>query len=262
MTIYCGIIIPKIGIALIVVHIVEGGAMNFKPIKNNKVYEQVVAQITDMIYEGKLQKGDKLPSERKLKEQLGVSRASIREAFSALEMLGLIQSRPGEGTFIKEEPDENLIKPLSLILLLNENIVEELVELRRVLEVDCVRLAADRATDEEITEMKSYIDKLADSSGYEDTSIKADRRFHYTIARASKNQVLYYVMTSISEAMDFHIKNTRTELVSHQATMKNFLLQHERIFTGIKNRDPEQAMREMQNHLDYVEKLIKQEIDG
>ena len=236
--------------------------MDFKPIKSDKVYEKVIGQIKNLIYEGKIGRGDKLPSERKLKKQLGVSRASIREAFSALEMIGLIKSRPGEGTFIKESFDNNLVDPLSLVLLLNENVAEELLELRRVLEVDCVRLAAKRATEEDIEEMAEYIEQLFNSSGYEEISIKSDKMFHYTIAKASSNKVLEYIMRSISEAMDFHIKNTRTKLVSKTETMENFAKQHKRIFKAIKNKDSKTAMNEMKNHLDYVEKLINKEIEG
>lgn len=236
--------------------------MDFKPIKNDKVYEKVIGQIKNLIYEGEIGRGDKLPSERKLKKQLGVSRASIREAFSALEVIGLIKSRPGEGTFIKESFDDNLVDPLSLVLLLNENVAEELLELRRVLEVDCVRLAAERASEKDIEEMGEYIEQLFNSSGYEEISIKSDKMFHYTIAKASGNKVLEYMMRSISEAMDFHIKNTRTKLVSKKATMENFAKQHERIFKAIKSKDSKKAMEEMKNHLDYVEKLINKEIDG
>ncbi|MDI3546903.1 MAG: GntR family transcriptional regulator, transcriptional repressor for pyruvate dehydrogenase complex [Halanaerobiales bacterium] len=236
--------------------------MEFKPIKNSKIYEQVIDQIKNLIYEGKIKKGDRLPSERRLKEQLNVSRASIREAFSALEMIGLIESRPGEGTFIKETPEKNLLEPLSLVLLLEENVVEELVELRRVLEVDSVKLAAERATEEEIVEMEEHINSLAASSGFEEKSVEADRLFHYTIARASHNKVLYYTMISISEAMDFHIKNTRTKLVSRDETMRRFLEQHREIFVAIKERDSSKAMQAMNEHLSYVEKLIKNEIQG
>jgi GntR family transcriptional regulator, transcriptional repressor for pyruvate dehydrogenase complex len=236
--------------------------MEFKPIKNSKIYEQVIEQIKSLIFEGKIKKGDRLPSERSLKEQLNISRASIREAFSALEMIGLIESRPGEGTFIKSDLDRNILEPLSLMLLLQDNIVEELLELRRVLEVDCVRLAAERSNDSELEEMEKQIKDLAESSGFEEKSIRADRQFHYTIARSSKNNVLYNVMVSISEAMDYHIKNTRTKLVSHKSTMENFVWQHRDIFQAIKDRDPEEAMKAMHNHLDYVEKLIKREIKG
>lgn len=236
--------------------------MEFKQIKNNKVYEQVIEQIRQMIYEGELKKGDRLPSERELKKQLGVSRASIREAFSALEMIGLIESRPGEGTFIRDSFDEDIFNPLSLILLLNDNVAEELLELRKVLEIDCVKLAAERATEAEIKELQSYIEDLLSSSGYEEESIKADKMFHYTIARASGNKVLLFFMRSISEAMDFHIKNTRTKLVSKEETMTDFARQHQQIFNALKAHDSEQAAAEMKNHLDYVEKLINKEIEG
>ena len=236
--------------------------MEFKQIKNNKVYEQVIEQIRQLIYEGELQRGDKLPSERELKRQLGVSRASIREAFSALEMIGLIESRPGEGTFIRDSFDEEFFNPLSLILLLNDNVAEELLELRRVLEIDCVKLAAKRLTEAEIEELKGYIDNLLASSGYEEESVKADKMFHYTIAKASGNKVLLFFMRSISEAMDFHIKNTRTKLVSKEETMNDFARQHQRIFKALKNHNAEKAAEEMKNHLDYVEKLINKEIDG
>jgi GntR family transcriptional repressor for pyruvate dehydrogenase complex len=236
--------------------------MEFKQIKNNKVYEQIIEQIRELIYEGELKKGDKLPSERQLKKDLGVSRASIREAFSALEMIGLIESRPGEGTFIRDSFDEDIFNPLSLILLLNDNVAEELLELRRVLEIDCVKLAAERATEAEIEELHSYIENLLSSSGYEEESIKADKMFHYTIARASGNKVLLFFMRSISEAMDFHIKNTRTKLVSKEETMTDFARQHQQIFKALKEHDPELAAAEMKNHLDYVEKLINKEIEG
>ena len=236
--------------------------MEFKQIKNNKVYEQIIEQIRELIYEGELKKGDKLPSERQLKKDLGVSRASIREAFSALEMIGLIESRPGEGTFIRDSFDEDIFNPLSLILLLNDNVAEELLELRRVLEIDCVKLAAERATEAEIEELQSYIEDLLSSSGYEEDSIKADKMFHYNIARASGNKVLLFFMRSISEAMDFHIKNTRTKLVSKEETMTDFARQHQQIFKALKEHDPEQAAAEMKNHLDYVEKLINKEIEG
>jgi GntR family transcriptional regulator, transcriptional repressor for pyruvate dehydrogenase complex len=236
--------------------------MDFRPIKNSKVYEKVIEQIKDLIYEGKIRRGDRLPSERKLKEQLNVSRASIREAFSALEMMGLIESRPGEGTFIKGTPDKHLLEPLSLVLLLEEDISEELIELRRVLEVDSVRLAAERATEAELAEMEGYINDLAASSGFEEQSVQADRMFHYSIARASHNKVLYYTMISISEVMDFHIKSVRTRLVSKKETMDEFLRQHQKIFDTIKAQDSSRAMQAMKEHLNYVEGLIKKEIEG
>lgn len=236
--------------------------MKFEPIKTNKVYEQVIQQIKDMIYRGDIRRGDKLPSERVLKDQLGVSRASIREAFSALEMIGLIESRPGEGTFIRESADKNLLEPLSLALLLEDDVAGELLELRRVLEVDCVRLAAERRSQEDVNVLDEIVKKMEIRTGFEEDSINLDRDFHYSIAKASKNKVLYYVMISIMGAMDFHIKHTRTNLVSRPDTMNEFTAQHRQIFSAIKKQDPKLSMQEMKNHLELVEKLINREIEG
>ncbi|MEJ6952197.1 FadR/GntR family transcriptional regulator [Natronospora cellulosivora (SeqCode)] len=235
--------------------------MEFEQIKTKKVYEEVIIQIKKMIFEGKLKRGDKLPSERKLKEELNVSRASIREAFSALEIIGIIESRPGEGTFIKEKNEKNILEPLSLILILEENSIEELLELRKILELDTVRLAAKRADDNDLEEMAKYIEILNNASGYEEESVKADRNFHYTIARASKNKVLYDTMISISEAMDFHIENTRSILISKPEAVEKFLQQHIFIYNAISEKDVEKAYSRMEEHLNLVEKLVKKEIE-
>ncbi len=234
---------------------------DFQPIEERRLYMRIVKQIEEMIYRGELKRGDKLPSERELKQKLNVSRASIREAFSALEMVGIIESRPGEGTFIKQADGNNLLHPLSLILMLEDNIVEELVELRRVLEVDCARLASERATAEDIKLLEEYVRVMDERAGYDDSCIKADRNFHYAIARASGNRVLYDVMMAISEAMDFHIKNTRTALVSDVGTMRKFNVQHKRILQAIKEHDPDGAMHAMREHLNYVEKLIRDKMN-
>ena len=233
----------------------------FKPIKSIKVYEQVIDQIKEMIYTGQLKRGDKLPSERELRAQLHVSRASIREAFRVLEMIGLIESRPGEGTFIKDSQDSIGLEPLSLILMLEDNLSLELLELRRLLEIESVQLAADRATEEELEEINKYNKILADSAGHEDYSIKADSMFHFTIAKASKNKVLYDVMMAISEAMDFHIKYTRTKLVSEKTSMMKFVEHHHNIYMALKERNKGKAAEEMKTHLNYVEELIKKETE-
>lgn len=236
--------------------------MKFEPIKTEKVYEKVIEQIKSMIYNGELRKGDKLPSERTLKKQLNVSRASIREAFSALEMIGLIESRPGKGTFIKEQADKNLLEPLSLVLLLEDDVASELLEVRKVIETDCVRLAASRIDEKELEFLRSVLKKMKSKTGFEEESIDLDRDFHYSVARAAQNKVLFYLMTSIMDALDFHIKYTRTKLVSKEETMNEFTIQHENIFKAIESKDPDRAIREMNKHLKYVEQLINREIEG
>ena len=87
----------------------------FISVKNKKVYEEVIEQIKDMIYNGILKKGDKLPSERDMVEELQVSRTSVREALRSLEVIGLIESRQGEGNFVKDSLEKGHIEPPSVM---------------------------------------------------------------------------------------------------------------------------------------------------
>jgi len=184
----------------------------FTPIKNTKVYEQVIDQIKEMIKDGTLKKGDKLPSERDLVEQLGVSRASIREALRVLEIIGLLDCRQGEGNFIKNNFDNGLFEPLSVMFMLNESKPEEIFELRKVIEVETAALAAKRITEEELEELYKLIEEMKNSES-EDDRTKIDKKFHYTIAYASRNFLILNILNTISTLMDSFIKNAREEIL-------------------------------------------------
>ena len=110
--------------------------MDVKPIKTKKIYEEIVEQIKELFAQGDLKPGDKLLSEREFAERLQVSRASVREALSALEAMGLIEIKPGEGTFIRQMGVSSIIEPLALLLLMEKDQVFELFELRKILEVE------------------------------------------------------------------------------------------------------------------------------
>lgn len=103
-----------------------------------------------MIISGNLQKGDKLPSERELVDQLKVSRTSIREALRALEIVGLIKCKQGEGNFIRDNFDNSLFEPLSLVFMLERSNKEDIIEVRRIIEVEAAALAAKRITKDQL----------------------------------------------------------------------------------------------------------------
>ncbi len=121
----------------------------FKPVKNMKVYEQVVDQIKEMVRVGQIKKGDKLPTERVMAEELQVSRTSIREAMRALEVVGLIESRQGAGNYIREEFDDVLLEPLSIVFMLQNGTNKDIFELREVLELSTIFLSVMRISDED-----------------------------------------------------------------------------------------------------------------
>src|SRR5438477_1312115 len=148
--------------------------MDLAPIKSTRIYEEIVRQIKAMIAEGRLKSGDQLPPERDLAEKFLVSRTSVREALRALESVGLIEIRPGEGTFVKEVSVEALVEPLALVLLSQREMIGDLFEARRMLEPVIAGLAARRASREEVTEMERILDEQAKAIAAGNTGLAQD----------------------------------------------------------------------------------------
>ena len=140
----------------------------FKPVKNMKVYEQVVDQIKEMVRVGQIKKGDKLPTERVMAEELQVSRTSIREAMRALEVVGLIESRQGAGNYIREEFDDVLLEPLSIVFMLQNGTNKDIFELREVLELSTIFLSVMRISDEELKKLGGLVERFKTSRDEEE----------------------------------------------------------------------------------------------
>jgi DNA-binding FadR family transcriptional regulator len=185
----------------------------FKEIKIEKVYMRVVKQIRELIKNGKLKPGDKLPPERILAERLGVSRPSVREGIVALEILGLVESRGGKGNTIKSlagssYPDQDLAH------LEQGESPFEVLEARKIIEVEAAGYAAQRAQmddiatiDQTLDSMSSIAPRISLSQGYEKGMEswrefhKFGREFHINVARAARNTVLLRIVTQLIESL-------------------------------------------------------------
>jgi len=183
--------------------------MDLKPIKTKKIYEEIIEQIRILVVKGDLKPGDRLPSERDLAARLDVSRASVREALSALEMMGLVEIRSGEGTYIKKINLDSLVTPLTWVLSMEKDIILELLEVRKMLEGQTVSLAAKRATKEDLQDLEDTIETMHEDVQTGQIGEDADLRFHYAIARASKNNILLRLMNAISDTMHHSLKASR-----------------------------------------------------
>ncbi|MDW7669976.1 MAG: GntR family transcriptional regulator, partial [Bacillota bacterium] len=153
----------------------------FEPIKNKKIHQQVSEEIQKMILSGELKLGDKLPAERKMAEMLNVSRTSIREALRSLEIIGIIESRQGEGNFISENFDQVGLEPMSLIFTLKNGKFKDILEIRNIIEIEAAGLTAERITEER---KEVLIDLLTDLINAESEAEKVaiDKSIHYKIA--------------------------------------------------------------------------------
>ena len=176
----------------------------FTLIKTKKVYMQVVEQVQDLIRNGKAKPGDKLPPERILAERLGVSRPSVREGIVALEILGFVDSRGGKGNIIKDVANSSILNQ-SYQHLEEEESPFELLEARKIIEVDIAGYAAQKVQTEDIAlirqpldNMSEIVDHLSVSKEYE-KGMEFDREFHINVARATHNTVLLRIVTHLLE---------------------------------------------------------------
>lgn len=230
--------------------------MNIKPIKTQKIYKQIVEQIGQLVAEGHLKPGDRLPSERELVERFQVSRASIREAISALEMMGLIEVRSGEGTYIRQVNIESVVAPLAWMLFIERDTDLELYESRKILEVQAAGLAAERAEEDEINEMFEALEVMRMDLQIQRLGEDADHNFHYAIARATHNKILFRLMNTISDTMRKTLKTSRSKLYEDKNTPEKLYKEHYSIYEAIKSHDVQRAQKLMLDHLVGVENQL------
>ena len=223
-----------------------------EPINSTRIYEEIVRQIRTLISEGKLKSGDKLPPERELAERFKVSRPSVREAMRALESMGLIEIRLGEGTFVREISVDSLVEPLALVMLTQREAVRELFEARRLLEPAIAGLAASRSTEEEIHEMERILEEQAREVATGRTGLTQDAAFHAAIASSASNRAI----TRIVHALIDLLTQSREEALQVPGRPARSHQDHRRILEAIRQRDAASAQRAMLDHLVAVERLI------
>lgn len=226
--------------------------MELSPIKSTRIYQEIVRQVKGMIAEGRLKSGDQLPPERELAEKFVVSRTSVREALRALESLGLVEIRPGEGTFVREVSIETLIEPLALIMVSQREAIGELFEARRLLEPTIAALAATRATPEEIHEMERILEQQAKEIATGKTGLAEDAAFHAAIGTAAHNRAI----TRIAHAVMDLLTQSREESLNTPGRPNRSHEDHLRIVAAIAARDDAGARRAMLDHLEAVETLV------
>src|SRR5438445_1364913 len=224
---------------------------DFEAIRRNKVYEEVARQIERLILK-KLRPGDKLPSERELAELLGVSRSSIRDAIRSLELVGLVEPRQGAGTVVRDVSAASFINPLSNALVHKRQLVNELLDFRKMLEPPLAARAATHASAEEITEMEEILRRQDDKLRRGELAIEEDSEFHYNVAMASDNSVVLKVLDVLMDLL----RETRERALQVEGRPQKSLAGHRRILMAIKRRDPAAAEDAMRRHIQDVEKIV------
>ncbi|MFJ7852068.1 FadR/GntR family transcriptional regulator [Peribacillus frigoritolerans] len=231
--------------------------MVYKKIKPKKIYEEVSDELYEMIRSGNLKPGEQLDSIQQLAENFQVGRPAIREALSALSSMGLIEIKQGEGTFVKTFDPAIMNHPLSAALLMDQDNIKHLLEVRKILESGTAEVAAKKRTEENLIELKDMLFNMEKVSDDEELSDKADISFHVAVANASQNELLITLMNHVSELMTEKMRDIRrAALYSEEMTLKQLYQQHVRIYDAIVAQDEDGARSAMLFHLQSVEESL------
>ncbi|WP_420364248.1 FadR/GntR family transcriptional regulator [Curtobacterium sp. L3-7] len=206
---------------------------------------EVARQLVSLLTAGDLAPGSRLPSERVLAERLGVGRSAVREALAALEILGIVQIRPGSGTYLRGGTSDLLPTTLSWGLMLASNRTRELLEIRSSLERTAAILAVQRATDEELDALGATLDQQDAALDDPTAFIEADVRFHILLARAGGNDVLADLLQSLRSMLSVWVGRRVTTREATEAAYR----EHRAVFDAMRSRDVAATQRAMDEHM-------------
>ena len=224
--------------------------MAFQEIPSNKTYKQIIEQIISMVQKGELKSGDKLPGERDLALMLGASRASIREAFRSLEILGILEVRQGGGTYMTRFNIAPFINTIAPLFLQDVDVMGDMMDFRMLLEGDAIKAAAENGGDEAIAGMQKAIEAM--KSGDAQAAEQADIDFHMSIFSATGNRVFMLAGECLSYILYRSIHTSRTALSEDKAIAQRWLEEHTGIFEAVRDHEPELAQQRLRGHLTGV----------
>ena len=238
-------------------------ASSFIPVKRRRAFEDIIVQIENAIYEGRLTVGDRLPPERELAEILQVSRASVREALRVLEAFGVLSARRGtgadSGSIVSAQNDSPLSGLLRLYASLLQMPLIDLLDVREALEMLTARRAAERASPEYIERLRGIVQSMRDSREPEGF-LTLDTEFHVTLARASGNSVAPLIMGALRDAI------ARQMLAAFQALEESgdwtserswLVREHAHLLDAVESKDPDAAADAFQHHVrDFYKRVL------
>ena len=222
---------------------------NFEQIVYTKPSDIIINPIKNLIASGQLKPGERLPSERKLSERLSVSRSAVRDAIKKLEFYGVLKTHPQSGTIVAGMGQTALQGLISDILNVDGSDFKSLVETRVILEINAVRFAAERRTDENIDRISKALEKYNQKLKNGEPTVEEDLMFHLEIAEASQNPVLKSLMMVITPDI---ISNFIKYDVCGDDVKLERLKQHQAILSNIINQEPDKAAKIMDYHLQDI----------
>jgi GntR family transcriptional regulator, transcriptional repressor for pyruvate dehydrogenase complex len=228
----------------------------YAPLDRSRLYEQVANKIETTIVARHYKPQDRLPSERDLAEAFAVSRTVIREAMKLLEARGLIEILTGNGVFVSQPNTSVVTRSLGMYLHLQGTVQDsefKVHELRRILEVEIAGLAAERATEAELDQLRQIIERMSAADHPREQVAMLDLEYHITLAQATHNEMISMVYEPVIEYL-------RQQLLlawqRYDRSPEVFNQQHQALYEAVRDHDPSRARAAMTAHLDYARALL------
>ncbi len=230
----------------------------FQPVKLERVAEKVASQLKKAISNGVFKVGNRLPSEREIAEQMGVSRTSVREAIQQLELQGIVETVHGGGSIVRNLTEQEIRSPMEIVLLQDKQRVLELTEVRAFMEAWAAKQAAEHRTDAELELIRGYIEEMEHDLQKGRIRPEIDFKFHAEIAAATHNTIFVHLIQNIHQLISYSIKVHREEVFVSREDQQAIFRHHLQVFKAIQKRDPEAAEAAMSEHLLFVVREFKQ----
>jgi len=219
-----------------------------------RLSDTVAAELERRILEGSLKPGDRLPPERALALDLGVSRPSLREAIQKLVSKGLLSTRHGGGTHVTDRLEAHFVDPWQDMLKGHPLLHRDLLEFRQMLESQAAALAAERATDVDIDRLDQVYSALEATYASDDMAacIDADVAFHQTIAEAAHNVLIGHLSASLMRVIHGHVSGNLEHLHARPQRWGQLQSQHHAIWQAIREHRPQEADQAAREHIEFV----------
>ncbi|TMF54774.1 MAG: FadR family transcriptional regulator [Chloroflexi bacterium] len=228
-----------------------------EPIRRSRLYQGIVEQIESLLEKGELRPGDQLPPERALAEQFQVSRASVREALRTLELLGVVETRAGGGTFVRQVAPDDLVRPLHSLIARGHS-VPDVIEFRGLIEPALAALAATRISDAQLAELREILAAQERRVAAGEAYAEEDTRFHEVIGDSAKNELLTTMLAVVWDVL----RASREQWLQTNQRAHASLDAHRRILDALSRRDAEAARTASAEHIRAVGEGILKLLGG
>ena len=225
-------------------------------IKAAKLSDVILEQLENMILEGSLMPGEKLPPERELAKQFEVSRPSLREAIQKLEAKGLVTRRQGGGTYVKNQLEQGLTDPLFDLINKHPESQFDLLEFRHALEGIAAYYAALRGTETDFDKVQRSFDNIADVHEDLEQKSKAINAFHFAVAEASHNVVLLHLVKGMQSLLEQNVRQNLQVLVQKNDVSAQLAEHRKVLMDAVIQGNPEQARLASNAHLAFIEEAL------